>query len=172
MRKPSSGATILCGTPWEMLEATSACDVDRLTGDRDLRRPPEYTELQAPLTEHRPKYFEQLYQVDPPAISLDASGVAGLACCPGVLLVVRIPGKILAQMSLRRIQDQLLRYQRLKQSGFTPAKSTIDHIMVLKIIMECSREFASELLADYINLKKAFDSVHRISLRDILRELQ
>ncbi|XP_069977716.1 uncharacterized protein [Penaeus vannamei] len=70
-----------------------------------------------------------------------------------------IPGKVLAHILLRRIRDHLLRHQRPEHSGFTPAKSTI----------ECCREFGRGLLAAYVTLKKAFDTVHRESLWEILR---
>ncbi|TGW14455.1 hypothetical protein EIL50_05460, partial [bacterium NHP-B] len=79
------------------------------------------------------------------------------------------PGKVLARILLRRIRDHLLRHQRLEQSGFTPGKSTIDRILALRVIVERRREFGRGLLAAYIDLKKAFDTVHRESLWEILR---
>ena len=71
--------------------------------------------------------------------------------------------------TLRRIRDHLLRHQRPEQSGFTPGKSTIDRILALRVIVERRREFRRGLLAAYIDLKKAFDTVHRESLWEILR---
>ena len=85
------------------------------------------------------------------------------------ITLLSVPGKVLALILLRRIRDHLLMHQRPEQSGFTPGKSTIDRILALRIIVERRREFGRGLLAAYIDLKKAFDSVHRESLWEILR---
>ena len=85
------------------------------------------------------------------------------------ITLLSVPGKVLALILLRRIRAHLLMHQRPEQSGFTPGKSTIDRILALRIIVERRREFGRGLLAAYIDLKKAFDSVHRESLWEILR---
>ena len=85
------------------------------------------------------------------------------------ITLLSVPGKVLALILLGRIRDHLLMHQRPEQSGFTPGKSTIDRILALRIIVERHREFNRGLLAAYIDLKKAFDSVHRESLWEILR---
>ncbi|XP_069984524.1 uncharacterized protein [Penaeus vannamei] len=85
------------------------------------------------------------------------------------IILLSIPGKVLAHILLRHIRDHLLRHQRLEQSGFTPGKSTIDCILGLQVIVERHREFWCGLLAAYIDLKKAFDMVHQESLWEILR---
>ena len=85
------------------------------------------------------------------------------------ITLLSIPGKVLAHILLRRIRHHLLRHQRPEQSGFTPGKSTVDRILALRVIVERRREFGRGLLAAYIDLKKAFDIVHRESLWEILR---
>ena len=85
------------------------------------------------------------------------------------ITLLSIPGKVLALILLRRIREHLLKHQRPEQSGFTPGKSTIDRILALRIIVERRLEFGRGLLATYIDLKKAFDSVHRESLWELLR---
>ena len=70
-----------------------------------------------------------------------------------------IPSKV-----LRRIRDHLLRHQRLKQSEFTPGKSIINRARALQVIVERRCEFGRGLLAAFIGLKKAFDTVNRESL--------
>ncbi|XP_069995970.1 uncharacterized protein [Penaeus vannamei] len=77
-----------------------------------------------------------------------------------------IPGKVLGHILLRRMRDHLLRHQRPEQSGFTPGKSTRDRILALRIIAECHRELGRGMLAAYIDLKKAFNTVYRESLGD------
>lgn len=85
------------------------------------------------------------------------------------ITLLSVPSKVLALILLRRIRDHLLMNQRQEQSGFTPGKSTIDRILALRTIVEHCREFDRGLLAAYFDLKKAFDSVHRESLLEILR---
>jgi sorting nexin-29 len=86
----------------------------------------------------------------------------------GVTLL-SVPGKVLARLLLSRIRSHLLLFQRPEQSGFTPKKSTIDRILALRVLIERRLEFRQRLLAAYVDLKKAFDSVHRESLWEILR---
>lgn len=70
------------------------------------------------------------------------------------------PGKVFTHILLKWIHNQLLRYQRPEQFGFTPGNSTIDRIPVLRVIVKCRRGFGRGLLSAYIDLKKAFDLVH------------
>lgn len=83
------------------------------------------------------------------------------------ITLINIPCKIFAHIPLKRIR--LLRHHRPEKSGFTPGKSTIDRIPTLRVAVERRREFGRELLAAYIDLKNAFDSVHHKSLWEILR---
>ncbi|XP_069971579.1 uncharacterized protein [Penaeus vannamei] len=125
------------------------------------------------------EYIEQLYQVDPLEFSLDARDVTiplsdpSISEDPPILNEVRtaiskLKGKILSHILLKRFRNHLLRHQRLEQSRFTPGKSTIDRTLALRVNVE-RREFGRGLLAADIDLKKAPDSVHRESLREILR---
>ena len=55
-----------------------------------------------------------------------------------------------------------------EQSGFTPKRSTIDRILALRVLTERRQEFWQVLLAAYVDLCKAFDSVNRDALWRIL----
>ena len=85
------------------------------------------------------------------------------------ITLLSIPGKVLAHLLLTRIRTHLLKHQRPEQSGFTPGKSTTDRILALRVLVERRREFRQGMLAAYVDLKKAFDSVHRETLWDLLR---
>ena len=85
------------------------------------------------------------------------------------ITVLSVPGKVLAHVLLMRIRDHLLKYQRPEQSGFTPKKSTVDRILALRVLVERRLEFRQGLLAAYVDLKKAFDSVNREVLWELLR---
>ena len=50
-----------------------------------------------------------------------------------------------------------------------PGKSTTDRILGLRVLVERRRKFPQVMLAAYVDLKKAFDSVHRETLWDLLR---
>ena len=85
------------------------------------------------------------------------------------ITLLSVPGKVFAHLLLMRIRSHLLKYQRPEQSGFTPGKSTTDRILALRVLVERRLAFQRGLLAAYVDLKKAFDSVHRESLWEILR---
>ena len=85
------------------------------------------------------------------------------------ITLLSVPGKVLAHLLLTRMRSQLLKLQRPEQSGFTPGKSTTDRILALRVLVERRREFRQGFLAAYVDLKKAFDSVHRESLWNVLR---
>ena len=59
------------------------------------------------------------------------------------------------------VRQKLLTQQRHEQSGFTPKKSTVDRILALRVLTERLRDFRIGLLASYVDLSKAFDSVNR-----------
>ena len=86
----------------------------------------------------------------------------------GVTLL-SVPGKIFARILLGRIHSHLLKHQRPEQSGFTPKKSTTDRILALRVISERMSEYRHRFLAAYVDLRKAFDSVHRDALWQVLR---
>ena len=67
------------------------------------------------------------------------------------------------------VRSHLLKNQRPEQSGFTSGKLTTDRILALRVLMERHREFGQGMLAAYVYLKKAFNSLHRKALWDLLR---
>ena len=85
----------------------------------------------------------------------------------GVTLL-SVPGKVFDRIILERVHHHLLEHQRPEQSGFTPKRSTIDHILALCVLTERRREFWQWLLAADVDLCKAFDSVNRDALWGII----
>ena len=73
-------------------------------------------------------------------------------------------GKVFARIILDRVRHHLLEHQRPEQSSFTPKRSMIDCILALRVLTEHRREFQQVLLAAYVDLCKAFDSVNRDAL--------
>ena len=85
------------------------------------------------------------------------------------ITLLSVPGKVLAHLLLTWICIHLLKHQRSEQSGFTPGKSINDCNLPLRVLVEGRREFRQGMLAVYVDLKNAFDSVHRETLWDLLR---
>jgi len=56
------------------------------------------------------------------------------------------------------------------QGGFRPGKSTTDQIFVLRQIFQKIWEFDKEIYILFIDFRKAYDSIHRNSLINIMRE--
>ena len=83
--------------------------------------------------------------------------------------LLSVPGKVFARVLLNRIREHLIAHQRTEQSGFTPKKSTVDRILALRVLIERRREFRRPFLGAYVDFKKAFDSVHRATLWELLR---
>jgi len=67
------------------------------------------------------------------------------------------------------IQPLFDRTRRPQQSGFSRGRSTIDAILALHLLSEIHREFSRPLNEVYLDIKAAFDSVHRCALWKALR---
>ena len=76
--------------------------------------------------------------------------------------------KVFARIILDRVHHHLPEHLRPEQSGFTPKRSKIDHILVLQVLAECRGEFQQRLLTAFVDLCKAFDSVNWDALWRIL----
>ena len=79
-----------------------------------------------------------------------------------------MPGKVLTRILLDRVRQKLLTNQRHEQFGFTPTKSTVDRILAFCVRTKLLREFSVCVLAAYVDLRKAFDSLNRDGLWRIL----
>ena len=71
------------------------------------------------------------------------------------------------RLVLDRVCHHLLEHLCTEQSGFTSKRST-DRILALRVLTERRREFQQGLLAAYVDLCKALDSVNRDALWKIL----
>jgi len=83
-------------------------------------------------------------------------------------MLLSVPGKVFARIILNGVRNHLLEYQRPEQSGFTPKRSKIDRILALRVLTERRQEFRQGLLAAYVDLCKAFDSVNQDAFWRIL----
>ena len=69
--------------------------------------------------------------------------------------------KVLLQIPVFTVCQKLLTHQRHEQFGFTLEKSIVDRILALHVFIELLRDFLTGLLAFYVYLHRAFDTVNR-----------
>ena len=83
--------------------------------------------------------------------------------------LISTPGKLFAQIILRRIQTALDSHLRDEQHGFRPSRSCTDLIYVLRIMIEEFNEWRQKMYLIFVDFEKAFDSIDRNSLWKILQ---
>ena len=86
----------------------------------------------------------------------------------GVTLL-SLTSKVFSRILLDRFSTTVEDISRNEQAGFRKGKSCIDHIFVLRQILEQAAEWNSSLYVLFIDFEKAFDSLHRETLWKILR---
>ena len=84
------------------------------------------------------------------------------------ITLLSLTSKIFSRI-LQRISTAVDGILRQEQAGFGKGKSCIDHNFVLRQILEQSHEWNGSLYVVFVDFEKAFDSLHRDSLCEILR---
>ena len=84
------------------------------------------------------------------------------------ITLLSIPGKVFCAVLLNRLKDHIDIKLREEQAGFRQGRSCCEQIFTLRNIIEQCLEFRSPLFINYIDFKKAFDSIHRHTLWKIL----
>ena len=84
------------------------------------------------------------------------------------MTLLSVPGMVFARIILDRVSHHLLDHQCPEQSGFTPKRSTIGRILALPVLTKRRRQFRQGLLAAFVDLCKALNSVNRDALWRIL----
>lgn len=86
----------------------------------------------------------------------------------GVTLLPII-SKVFCRMMLERIRIGIDKKLRKEQAGFRAKRSTTEQIFILRNILEQANEWRVGLYIHFVDFEKAFDSIHRGSLWNILR---
>ena len=76
--------------------------------------------------------------------------------------------KMVNKMILNRIQPELDQHLRPNQNGFRPGRSTTSHILALRRVIEGVKSNNLKAIITFVDFQKAFDSVHRGMMRNIL----
>ena len=88
----------------------------------------------------------------------------------GGITLLPIASKVLGRVIINRIKAGIDEILRPEQAGFREGKSTTEQIFILRNIIEQSVEWQSTLYINFIDFEKAFDSIHRGSLWEIMRQ--
>ena len=83
-------------------------------------------------------------------------------------MLLSTAGKVLNRIILERMREAMDRILRENQSGFRLSRSTADQITTLRIIVEQSLEWRTALCINFIDYEKAFDSLDRNVLWDLM----
>jgi len=84
------------------------------------------------------------------------------------ITLLSTPGKVFSRVLLNRLQDAVDCTLRDEQTGFRKGCSCTEQIFTLRNIIEQSLEHQQDLIINFVDFKKAFDSVYRPSLWKIL----
>ena len=84
------------------------------------------------------------------------------------ITLLSIPSKVLTRIILDRMKDAIDSRLRDEQAGFRKERACTDQIATLRIIIEQSIEWQSSLYVSFIDFEKAFDSVDRQTIWNIL----
>ena len=84
------------------------------------------------------------------------------------ITLLSVPGKVFCMVLLLRLRDALDQRLREEQAGFRSGRSCSEQIFALRNIIEQCVEFRHPLTINFVDFKKAFDSLHRESLWCIL----
>ncbi|XP_078580636.1 uncharacterized protein LOC144864435 [Branchiostoma floridae x Branchiostoma japonicum] len=84
------------------------------------------------------------------------------------IMLLSVASKLLCRIILNRTANAMETKLRDNQAGFRANRSCSDQIATLRVIVEQSTEFNSQLYAVFVDYEKAFDSLDRTSLWNIL----
>ena len=85
------------------------------------------------------------------------------------ITLLSLTSKIMSRIIQKRLSNAIDVKLRTEQAGFRAGRSCSDHIFTLRQILEQSHEFNSPVYVNFVDFRKAFDSIHRDSLWKILQ---
>ncbi|PIO59352.1 hypothetical protein TELCIR_19187 [Teladorsagia circumcincta] len=85
------------------------------------------------------------------------------------ITLLSVPGKTFCTVLLRRLRTAIDERLREEQAEFRTGRSCREQIFTLRNIIEQCVEYCQPIFINFVDFKKAFDSVHRESLWSVLR---
>jgi hypothetical protein len=86
------------------------------------------------------------------------------------IALLNVAYKVFSNCILTRIKEKTEQTIGEYQGGFRPGKSTTDQIFIIRQLYQKTWEFDREIHTLFVDFKKAYDSIHRESLINILKE--
>ena len=83
--------------------------------------------------------------------------------------LLSIPSKVICRAILNRIKPRVELQLRESQCGFRKGRGCADQLFSLRVMMEKAREYHRPLYMCFIDLRKAYDSVDRAALWELLQ---
>ena len=84
--------------------------------------------------------------------------------------LLSVPGKVMCKVLQNRLSTKVDEYLMESQSGFRKGRGCIDHMFAIRLLVEKAKEFHSSVYFCFLDLKKAYDSVNRSVLWEILKK--
>lgn len=85
-----------------------------------------------------------------------------------VIKLLYVPGKVLCRIIINRIRDAIDTIPRKEQAGFQRGQGCINQMLIMRNIVELCIEWNSPLFINFIDFKRAFDTIHRETLKKIM----
>ena len=85
------------------------------------------------------------------------------------ITLIPTTAKIMGKIIVRRLAKEVDQHLREEQAGFRAGRGTTEQIFILRNILEQAIEWNSNLYTCFIDFEKAFDSVHRDTLWNIMK---
>ena len=86
------------------------------------------------------------------------------------ITLLPVAAKVLGKVIITRIRDKVDTWLRQEQAGFRRGRGTIEQIFILRNIIEQVIEWNANLYVCFVDFEKAFDSIDRGILWEIMRE--
>ena len=86
------------------------------------------------------------------------------------ITLLPVAAKVLGKVIITRIRDTVDIRLRQEQAGFRRGRGTIEQIFIMRNIIEQVIERNANLYVCFVNFEKAFDSINRGILWEIMRE--
>ena len=86
------------------------------------------------------------------------------------IILLPVAEKVLGKVIITRIRDTVDTRLRQEQAGFRRGRGTIEQIFILRNIIEQVMEWNANLYVCFVDFEKAFDSIDRGMLWEIMRE--
>ena len=77
------------------------------------------------------------------------------------ITLLSIPSKIFSKIIIARIKRAVDNKLRSEKAGFRKGRGCCDQVFVLRNIIEQCTEWQRQLIINFIDFEKAFDSIHR-----------